>query len=138
MRSTPKSQNGAAIVEFTLIAFLLFLVIFGVIEIGLLLFNQQIIANAARESARSGIVCRPINYKIHKATIISTAKSYAESNVISFGAKNFIVIPSFKSGLDYCQEFQDVLTVDVKYDYSFLVLPFAKKTLAARAIMVCE
>jgi|WetSurMetagenome_2_1015567.scaffolds.fasta_scaffold471114_2 Flp pilus assembly protein TadG len=143
MRSKLENQNGQSIVEFALIAFLLFLVIFGIIEIGLLLFNQQIVTNAAREGTRIGIVSRPIpigglDYKVHKAAIITAATNYAESSIVSFGAKSFLVTPTLKSGLDYCKEFQDVLTVEVKYDYSFLLLPFAKKTLSSKAIMICE
>ena len=53
-----KSQNGAAAVELGIILPLLILVLFGIIEFALLLFNQQIITNAAREGARAGIVSR--------------------------------------------------------------------------------
>ncbi len=138
MHPRTENQNGVAIVEFALIAFVFFLVIFGIIEIALLLFNQQMITNAGREGARHGIVCRPPGYKIPTAEIINVVETYAEDHVVSFGSKNFIVDPKFKSGLNYCDKFQDVLTVDVTYEYSFLVLPFAKKTMRTSAVMVCE
>jgi Flp pilus assembly protein TadG len=131
-------QTGVALLEFSFIIILLLTFLLGIIELGLLLYNQQVVTNAGREGARFGVVCRPVDYKIHKAAIIKTVQDYAAKNIVSFGNVNFGVTPSFKSGLDYCDKFQDVLTVDVRYDYSFLFLPFAKKTFAARSSMVCE
>ena len=49
-------QKGAAAVEFALLLFPLVLITFGIIEFGLLLYNQQILTNASREGARAGIV----------------------------------------------------------------------------------
>jgi len=136
-------QRGATLVEFALVGLLFFTLLFGIIEFGLLLFNQQVITNAGREGARYGIVARPIikdktTYKIDTEDIRLKVKSFAEQNIVSFGDKNFIVDPVFKSGSDYCQKFRDELTVAVSYDYSFLFLPFSKKTLGTTATMICE
>jgi Flp pilus assembly protein TadG len=51
-----KSQKGVAAVEFALVLPLLVLLIFGIIEFSLLMFNKQVITNASREGARAGIV----------------------------------------------------------------------------------
>jgi hypothetical protein len=141
-----KNKDGAALVEFALIALLLFTVLFGIIEIGFLLYNQQIITNAGREGARFGIVARPDEpnglYKHDASEIRDHVRNYAESHIVSFGSKNLTVTPSFEfsssSGKDYCTEFQEELTVDVTYDYSFLFLPYATKTLGTKAVMLCE
>lgn len=135
-----KDQNGSTIVEFVLVALPFFLVIFGSIEISLLLFNQQVITNCAREGARYGIVARPSgpSYKVNKAEIVAESKKYAEDHVVSFKDKDFSVSANFQSNMDYCKEFQDVLTVEVSYEYGFLFLPIASKKMGARAIMVCE
>jgi Flp pilus assembly protein TadG len=133
-------------VEFSIVALLFFTLIFGIIDFGLLLFNQQVITNAGREGARYGVVARPDDYKVYavsddtdeKLSIIEKVKEYAENKIVSFGVKNFTVEANFKSGLPFCEKFRDELTVDVTYDYSFLFLPFAPKTLGTRAIMICE
>jgi len=137
-------QKGTALVEFAIVALLFFTLIFGIIEIGFLLFNQQVVTNAGREGARYGIVSRPVIndepclYKICKGEIEQKVKDYAEGNIVSFGDKKFSAEASFKSGLTYCEEFKDELTVDVTYRYSFLFLPFVEKSLGTKAIMICE
>lgn len=49
---TGTSQKGAAVVEFALLALLLLVFVFGIIEFGLLWMQSHYIANAAREGAR--------------------------------------------------------------------------------------
>lgn len=51
--SAGRMQRGAALVEFALCASLLFLILFGLIEMGLLLGDQATLGQAAREAARS-------------------------------------------------------------------------------------
>jgi Flp pilus assembly protein TadG len=133
-----KDQKGATIVEFSIIALLFFTLFFGIIDFGLLLFNQQVITNAGREGARCGVVARPEDYKVNTVSIIDKVKEYAENHIVSFGDKKFTVEVSFESGLTFCEKFRDELTVDVTYEYSFLFLPFAPKTLGTKAIMICE
>jgi Flp pilus assembly protein TadG len=50
------NQKGIAAVEFAIVAPLLFLVLFGIISYGIMLYNQALITNAARTGARAGIV----------------------------------------------------------------------------------
>ncbi len=50
------AQRGAALVEFALVSALLFLLLFGIIEVGLLLGDQAQVGAAAREAARSASV----------------------------------------------------------------------------------
>ena len=50
------NQRGAAAVEFAIVVIIFITLIFAIIEFGLLMFNKQIITNAAREGARYGIV----------------------------------------------------------------------------------
>ncbi len=47
------AQKGAALVEFALVSSLLFLLLFGIIEVGLLLGDQAQVGAAAREAARA-------------------------------------------------------------------------------------
>lgn len=50
------SQEGAAAVEFALIASILFLVLFGIIEFGRLFSELEVLNSAAREGARAAAV----------------------------------------------------------------------------------
>ena len=51
-----RRRRGATLVEFAIVAPLLFLFIFAVIEFGRMVMVHQIITNAAREGARRGIL----------------------------------------------------------------------------------
>ena len=56
MKRRGQLQQGAALVEFALISTLLFLLLFGIIEVGLILGDQTQVNQAAREAARSAAV----------------------------------------------------------------------------------
>lgn len=131
---------GASLVEMAIAISLFFLVVFGIIEFGFLMYNQQIITNAAREGARFGIVSRPEGAKIDQDDVKQLVTDYAEKNIVAFGNKNFNVTAIFNSDPSqlYCDQTQEELVVTATYDYTFLFLPFAQKTLSARSIMLCE
>ncbi len=59
MKSTGK-QSGLSTVEFALVALVLFLLIFGVIEIARAFFVTSLLDEATRRGARMAVVC-PIN-----------------------------------------------------------------------------
>lgn len=52
----PKRENGQVLVEYALVLPVLLLVLFGIIEFGIIVFSHDTIANAAREGARYGAV----------------------------------------------------------------------------------
>lgn len=51
---TRKSQRGAAALEFALVMPVLVVVLFGVVDFGLMINSQAVFANAARDAARAG------------------------------------------------------------------------------------
>ena len=53
-----RDEQGAVTVEFAIISILLFTIVFGIIEFGLLMFDKHVLTNASREGARAGIVMR--------------------------------------------------------------------------------
>lgn len=55
-RPRPRRDGGAALVEFALIAPVLFLVLFGVIEFGIALNDYQSIRHGVRDGARQAVV----------------------------------------------------------------------------------
>ena len=56
MRDLHRSESGASAVEFALILPVLMMILFGIIEFGIALYQQSILTNASREGARLGIV----------------------------------------------------------------------------------
>jgi hypothetical protein len=124
-----KEQKGASLVEFALILLAFLSLLFGVIEFGLVIYNQQVINNAAREGARAGIVVREprliggVTYnRTTENEIRAIVRSYASSNLVTFGSDSLISdgnIPIFKEG----DSFGNFLTVETRYRYDFLVIP---------------
>lgn len=56
-----RSQRGATVVEFAVIAGLVFLIIFGILEFGIIFLQEHYVANAAREAARVGVRANNFN-----------------------------------------------------------------------------
>jgi hypothetical protein len=50
-----KSNSGQAIVEFALVLPILIILLLGVMDFGIVLYNKAVITNASREGARAGI-----------------------------------------------------------------------------------
>jgi len=55
-RRCPRRRRGATVVEFAVVAPLLFLFVFAMIEFGRMVMVEQILTNAAREGARRAIL----------------------------------------------------------------------------------
>ena len=60
MTRSARHQKGAALVEFALISSLLVLLLFGIIEVGLILGDQAQVGAAAREAARAASLGMPV------------------------------------------------------------------------------
>jgi len=100
-----KSDDGASAVEFAIVLPLLMLLLFGMIEFGLIIYNKQVITNASREGARYAIVqpictpsCVPVGSPFPYATVSppppichnecnvqKVVQDYCKDNLISFG-----------------------------------------------------
>ena len=153
-----KKENGAAAVEFAILLPLLVGLVFGIIEFGLLLYNQQVITNASREGARAAIVGKcavrktdaeisqiVTDYCIYQQTDGTTKKRLITFNTTN-NAPSTTVTPSPSactpgpggSGLTV----GDDVTVTTTYNYTFLVpslLGFGPtKLLSARTVMKME
>lgn len=113
-------------VEFAIIALLLFSIIFAIIELGVLVFNQQVLTNASREGARAGVVQRvprlPDRY-VHPVTgqaegVIDVVELYCLAHLVTFGDPAAPATVVTRSGT----EAGDDLVVRVTYPFDFLVL----------------
>ncbi|NJD57227.1 MAG: pilus assembly protein [Nitrospirae bacterium] len=136
---TITEQRGASAVEFALVLPLLLLLVFGIVEWGMYMFNKHIITNASRTGARRGIV-QEIP-RVPLSEIQQTVVNYTSTHLVTFGTPNAPVttVPAI------CTKFDDDLAVTVSYDYTFLLLPTLSagrvspsKTITARTVMKCE
>ena len=137
-----RCQKGVAAIEFAIVLPLLMMIIFGIIEFGLLMYDKQVITNASREGARAGVVVGVS--RVDDAGILAVMDRYIANNLISFGSTPtspvITIDPVDRTDMD----FGDELTVTVTYDYDFLVLPnfvaslTGMQTLVATTVMKME
>jgi Flp pilus assembly protein TadG len=123
-----KSEKGVSAVEFALIAPLLFVLTFGIIEFSLLLFDKAVVTNASREGARAAIVYHEDedgNYDaIPIEDIRDIVKEYALKYLIDLGTpggKDLVdddISVVYETGTPISGK---NVTVTVTYPYNFLV-----------------
>lgn len=119
-RTLASKKEGQALVEFAILLPVLLLLLLGIIEFGLLLFNQHVITNASREGARYGIVSR--NPRRGVDEIEAVVAAYCGDHLVTFGNDDepaTTVLPDPTTG----SVFGDDLKVEVAFDYQFFVLP---------------
>ncbi len=115
-----RCQKGVAAIEFAIVLPLLMMIIFGIIEFGLLMYDKQVITNASREGARIGIS----DGVVSDAEIKDVVANYVANNLITFGSSispDTTIDPdeATRSVMDFGAD----VTVTVTYDYDFLMLP---------------
>jgi Flp pilus assembly protein TadG len=139
----PSSEKGAAALEAALVLPLILAITFGLIEFGLLMYNKQVITNAAREGARRGIVqaVPRIPYSNGTDGIADVVHLYADRHLVTFASAKpvpDVTVPAI------CNTFEDNLNVTVSYPYRFLVasnfIPGLSNTmtLTSVSVMRCE
>ena len=114
-----KSEKGAAAIEFAIVLPVLVLLIAGIMEFSILLYDQAVITNASREGARAGIVFSHPNL-ISDAEIQAVVNNYCAGNMITFGAASGATTSVSRAGSGSAG---DSMTVSVNYHYDFLVIP---------------
>ncbi len=145
-----RGQRGVSAVEFALILPLLVILLFGIVEFSLILYNKQVITNASREGARFGIVYSSI--RPTQAQIRTVVNNYCNGKLISF--KPSAVSVDFTCRPDLgdpatcapppCGADRNPIVVSVTYRYDFLALPafveslLGSLNLNARTLMNCE
>lgn len=76
-------QQGAAAVEFALVLPVLLLILLGIVDFSLALYDKAVITNASREGARAGIVLR--SPKLSETEIRAVVWRYTDPALISLG-----------------------------------------------------
>jgi len=135
--------RGAAAVEFTLLLPLLIMILFGIIEMSVMLYDQAMLTNAAREGARYGILFNVDSDGAYSpmtdGQIQTVVNQYLATHLVSFGEGASATTTVTRGGGSGTP-----LTVRVQYPYNFLVLPnFASSlagdiTLSAETVMRME
>jgi Flp pilus assembly protein TadG len=113
-----RSQNGASAIEFAIVLPVLVLLIAGIMEFSVFLYDQAVITNASREGARAGIVFS--DPPISDAEIEAVVNNYCTGHLITFGAAPGATTSVSRAGSGSAG---DPLTVSVNYHYDFLVIP---------------
>jgi Flp pilus assembly protein TadG len=117
-RALRREQRGTALVEFALIAPLLFLLLFGIIDFGRALDYYNQVTQLAGQGARAAAVNRNPD-----GTAITSGTSIQTQLVTTYTAQ-----PELKKGIVACivgplpQNVGDPVTVKVSYDFHFLPL----------------
>ena len=139
-------------VEFAFVAPVFLMLLFGIIEFSVILFDKAMITNASREAARAGILFRAGDRTLGGAnldaetTLIQTVVSdYASNHLISLGGASMLTTVVTRNDVNNNGVFDvgDTLTVDVQYPYNYLVLPgfatgLSDYTLGATTLMLAE
>jgi Flp pilus assembly protein TadG len=124
MKVKLKNQSGTAIVEFAIVLPLLCLLLLGIIEFSIILFDKAMITNASREGSRAGIVFRADPdtgdyYPLTNAEITAVVNKYLSNYLITFGGPKTATTIITRDGSSPGGE----LKVNVAFSYNFLVLP---------------
>ena len=124
-----KRQTGSNIVEFALILPLLLVLVSGIVDLGLALYDKAVITNAAREGARFGMVFGepsiPGGGRPTEAQIIARVNQYLGIDathpngwLVNFGPSNLDIQPVFSPS----NNSGDQLTVTVTFTYHHYVM----------------
>jgi len=132
MKVKSRGEAGASAVEFAIVLPILVLLIFGIIEFSVALYDKAMITNASREAARAGIVFRVPS--VTDEEIINIVNNYLGSSLITFGvpvaANTTVTRIGYNPG--------DELKVAVNYTYTFLIIPSFVVSLSGGINMVAE
>jgi hypothetical protein len=102
LRALPRrlpTEDGTAVVEFSLVSVVAFLLLFGMAELGIIIFGNTVGANAARDGARAGIV----NYV--DADVPGSANNLAIVSAVKRRLSGMIV---YQSALVACRPADDL------------------------------
>jgi Flp pilus assembly protein TadG len=114
-----KLQTGSNIVEFAFVMPLLVILVFGIMDFSIGLYNKAVITNAVREGARSGIVFSDnvLRRRLNESEIQNVVATYCSNKLINFGSSTVEPRAVFNRG--YPPSSGDTLTVDFRTPYVY-------------------
>jgi Flp pilus assembly protein TadG len=121
-----RTQNGTSTVEFAMILPLLLVIIFGIMEFSLLLYDKAIITNASREAARSGIAYKSPRFttaEIQAFAINPTKDPVTNQSLLisSISNEQPTAVVTFSNTFQADGKTPLTVTVTVTYPYTFFV-----------------
>ena len=149
MNEKSRSNQGQTIIEFAFIIVVVFILILGIMEFAIVLYNKAILADACREGARTGVVFRAdtatFAYDPLTETEIKTViGNYVQNRLVTFGAP-FDAQTDVEVAWDPDPPFHGgQLDVRANFTYTFLALPnfgglgTGTLDLSARSVMRME
>jgi len=136
------NERGASAVEFALVLPLLLILLFGIIEFSIILYDKAMITNASREGARAGIIVG-LDGTERLSAITTAATDQVNSTPSSPDSPTKLLLFSFNPGDIFTVTstpssaadlgslaFGDNLTVRTTYHYHFLLVPALIEKLA--------
>ncbi|WP_321786691.1 TadE family protein [Paraburkholderia sp. J94] len=153
-----RGQRGSAIVEFALVLPLLLILLFGIVELGFVLYDKTVITSASRAAVRQGVAFGETStgtpYYMAPATVSQIATGGLTTMLINFNTSNQpSVTLSSCTAANSCTtgagcSAGNSLTVTVSYTFQGLLLgaalsPFPAAfnnllTLTSSTMMSCE
>ena len=120
-------EDGVVAIEFALVLPIFLLIVAGIVEFGVMLYDQQIITNASREGARAGIIKVDPDLKLSDTQLKDSirdnvVKPYLEAARPALASADVIITVDG-------QDFGDDITVQVQYLYDFLFLKSLKSVI---------
>lgn len=106
------NEQGAVAVEFALLLPVVLLILFGIIDFGMMMYGREIVTNAAREGARAGIVQGPPKRTSGEITTIA-------NNYLTGTGVNQADVTFTPAGAGLANP--NTLTVTALYNYNFLI-----------------
>ncbi|WP_233862518.1 TadE/TadG family type IV pilus assembly protein [Paraburkholderia adhaesiva] len=116
LRRWRRAQRGVAAVELAIVLPLLLLVLFGIVEMGVLFYDKAVITNASREGARAGVVLK--SPKPTTSDVQTVVTNYTSSYLMTFGTQNTPAVVTSGAGGTFGQP----LSVTVTYRYQGMAL----------------
>jgi hypothetical protein len=110
------NERGTSLVEVTLVLPVLLILFLGIVEVGFLLLAHVQVANAAREGARQGSLCR-LNGNCDTLTDVVRGTVFGEAQWLEMDGGNTQVVVQ-PSSLSSIPSIGDPITVTVTYDHA--------------------
>lgn len=128
------SNRGQAIIEFAFILPIMLILVVGIIEFGVIYYDQAMLTNASREGARVAVEYRGKDgggacIQVSQSEIDTAVNDYLAGKLIDFGGDaTWQVLPAVRTAGDSpdCMSTGGTVqrvTVRVQYQHGYLVLP---------------
>jgi Flp pilus assembly protein TadG len=142
MKSKLKSQRGQTLIEFAFIIVVLLIIVMGIIEFSIVMYNKAILTKASREAVREALVFRAapdpydpeqfIYSPLTESNIKNKLNNYLQNSLITFGtpfdanatdAVSIVWRNSNGTPVSNLDARKGTIDVLVSFRYGFLTLP---------------